>query len=121
MLWDIRDNLEASYKNKAGDFDYIYYNSLSKVFETYSRYIGWHLPNFHQHYKLLSDDQYRDKYLINEFPDLKFQDEFLDCFSINKKEEKLNKFNKLVDYLLEEMGGFQVDGWKIRTDVDINI
>lgn len=65
----------------------------------------------------LVDEQTKQKYWIDDFPDSKFVEMFIKAIEVDDKSKKLENYNKLVEYVLEQMGGFDIDGWTLRTKV----
>lgn len=117
-IWDIYDNLQVAFKGSRSDFYYIFFNNLSRIFEIYSKYIGWYVPNTDQQYELLSNEKFRAKYMIRSFPNINFAKKFKNALSVTIEKDMMINFKDLVDYVLEEMGGFNIDGWKLNSKVE---
>lgn len=117
-LWDTLDNLTDCYEQDRTDFDFVYYNSLKVLFEEYSKYLRTEIMPFYQVFRYISDPNFIEKYLANSFPDKYFSDKFLNCLNDNKKETRMKMYDELIDYVLDKMGGFNIDGWEIRSSVE---
>lgn len=110
-LWDQLDNLRDLYEQKSPSFAFVYFNNLVKVLEIYTEFLGTEICGPAKIYKMLTDDKFRKKYKIKKILDQKFVSMSKKCF-----ERALFKdMEKLTNYVLRQMGGFKIDGWKIRT------
>ena len=114
-LWDTLDNLLDCYEQNRLDFEFVYYNSLKILFEEYSRYLRTEIIPFYQISRYISDPYFIKKYLTASFPDEYFANEFLHSLNNNEKEEQIKLFAKLTNYVLDKMGGFNIDGWKLKS------
>lgn len=117
-LWDNLDNLEDNYEKNNPDFYYIYFNNLRQIYETYGKSLGVSISNVDKVYKLLMDKETMKKYLEKDFPDSKFVALFLEALNLNAKDKMLNNFKVLTEYVLEAMGGFKINGWKLKSKVE---
>lgn len=116
-LWDTLDNLLDCHEQNREDFEFVYHNSLRVLFEEYSRYLQVEITPFNQVLAYISDPHYKEKYLSKGFPDRFFSEKFLHSISEKEKDKKMKLFSELIDYVLNKMGGFNIDGWKIRSSV----
>jgi len=117
-LWDLMDNLSDCCEQKRADFDFVYYNSLKILYEEYAKYLRTKIIPFDQVFRYMSDPHFLEKYLAKPFPDTNFREKFLLCLEDRKKTSKMKMYKELTDYVLDQMGGFTIDGWKIRSLVD---
>lgn len=116
-LWDTLDNLKDCYEQNRLDFEFVYYNSLKILFEEYSRYLRIEIIPFYQISRYISDSHFNKKYLTDSFPDEYFMNKFLDSLNDNEKEKKIKLFDELTNHVINKMGGFDIDGWKIKSSV----
>lgn len=117
-LWDTLDNLEDCYEQDRMDFDFVYYNSLKVLFEEYSKYLRVTIIPFYQVSRYLSEPNFLDKYLTNSFPDKYFSDKFLSLLYVNEKSQRIKVYSELTNYVMNKMGGFNIDGWSFKSMVD---
>ncbi len=117
-LWDMRDNLEEVYESDSNDFYYVYYNFLDNVFYNYGEFLGFENINSNKLSRFLSNEKDKKKYNVNEFSDKKFVKIFLDAQKLESKNEMMIKYQKLTEYVLEKMGGFNIDGWNFKCGVE---
>jgi len=64
----------------------------------------------------LIDPAYIKKYLINVFPDSIFKEMFLKALETDKQ-RMMEVYEKLVNRVMNRMGDFDIDGWKIKSPV----
>ena len=117
-LWDLLDNLSDGFEQDREDFDFVYYNSLRVLYEEYARYLRKEIIPFDQVFRYMSDPHFLEKYLAKGFPDTNFRDKFLHCLKDRENASKMKMYEDLTEYVLDQMGGFTIDGWKIRSLVD---
>jgi hypothetical protein len=116
-LWDTMDNLFDCFESDRPDFQYVYFNSLTKLFKEYSYFLGIEQIPFYQINNYLSDPKYLTKYLKSEFPDNKFSDLFLTSIQATDRNEMMTHFEALTNHVLVNAGGYQINGWRIRSSV----
>jgi hypothetical protein len=113
-LWDEMDNLRDSYERKAPDNIHLYHHTLRRIYERYARFIGQPVVSASkQHLCLYNPDAARRKYLLDEFPDRQFLALFLKALSVTDTPDSIEE---LKEYVTEQMGGIQVDGWQFRSE-----
>lgn len=116
-LWDNLDTLKDLRDKKSPDFEYVFYLALEAAIRTYSKYIRAEVPPPFRLHLLLTDEGFRRDYKFEEFPDRKFSELVLKCIVEKDRLVMLQNMEKLTNYVLEKMGGFKIDGWKMRTPV----
>ena len=116
-IWDAYDNLLDCYESNRSDFDFIYYQSLYLLFNEYCAMLNSERIPFHQVTRYLSDLSFLSKYLKSPFPDPKFAGLFLTAVEAQDRDSKLRAYQSLVDHVFHKTGGFDIDGWSIRTPV----
>jgi hypothetical protein len=116
-LWDLADNLTDAFERSAPDFVHLYHLSLQRLFETYARYLGHPLPGPEKLYGMLTSQATRQKYLQPPFPDEPFATAFALALTQTDPHKMLNTFQALSQSILHRMGGFQINGWSLRTPV----
>lgn len=115
FLWDNLDNLQEKYESNEEDFYFVYYNFLNSLFEKYSLYIRYNKVSEHRIMKALTDYNYKKKYWFKDFPDKEFVNLYVKALKLNDRKIMLNNYIKLTKYVHVQMGGFNIDGWKIRS------
>lgn len=117
-LWDTLDNLEDCYEQDRIDFDFVYFNSLKVLYEEYSKYLRIETMAFYQISGYFSQPNFLDKYMAHSFPDKYFSDKFLSSLYEGERSERMMIYTELTHYLLDKMGGFNIDGWGFKSMVD---
>ena len=117
-IWDMLDNLEEVYEEKEKDFYYVYYNFLSTLLDSYSRFIGFNSINANKVRRFLSDKKDQKKYKMKNFPDKTFVKMYLKAMELSDKSNMISNFKQISEYVMKKMGGFNIDGWKIKSEVE---
>ncbi|RIW35026.1 hypothetical protein D3H55_08230 [Bacillus salacetis] len=114
-LWDTLDNLEDLYEKGAVEWEFVYHNSLNALFDEYCRFLSVeHIP-YYQIGSYLNEDNYLKKYLKSPFPDDEFARLFREALIAADRRQKIWLFKKLYSRVLNQLGGFSIDGWKVKT------
>ncbi len=117
-LWDLRDNLEEVYEADSPAFYLACYGALEELFQTYAGYLRYDRLPAHKLHKILTTAAERDKYRVPEFFDPPFLKIFLPALDLKNKSVMIKEFRQLTDYVLHKMGGFEINGWRLRTTVE---
>ncbi|MCH8519311.1 MAG: nucleotidyltransferase domain-containing protein [Nanoarchaeota archaeon] len=120
-LWDGFDNLQEAYQREEKSFELSFYTFIySNLYVTYAKFLRLPIISSERVERYLTQESYRDKYLVQEFTDSYFREEYLTLISKNiEMSSKMKVLEDLVKYVLEEMGGFEVDGWRIESELDL--
>jgi len=116
-LWDAYDNLSDCFESGRSDFDFVYYQSLYLVFNEYCALLNIERIPCYQVTRYLSDPSYLSKYLKSPFPDPEFAKLFMTAVEVEDRGKKLEACKLLVEHVFHKTGGFDIDGWRIRTQV----
>ena len=114
-LWDMLDSTKDAEERNDPSFSYLYHLTLNEVLKAYSRFLCVEVPPASKIYRLFTDEEFRKAYLFEPFPDEKFVALFLNAM----QEENLETLEKLIVYIFEKMGGFNIDGWQLRTKTEV--
>lgn len=118
FIWDSLDNLEEVYESNAKDFEMVYFVSLQDLFNYYATYLQYESIPIHKLRRFLSNKKDQEKYNVPTFPDSKFQKDFIKAIELKDKTQMMRAYKKIVIHVLNEIGGFNIDGWKIKTPVE---
>ena len=116
ILWNEMKELKTSLKEKRLDFNKIYYFILDKTYYFYCNYLSIPLLPKEKIYKLLTDNNYREKNHIFKLPEDEFIKLYLKCYEVGKPEIMYENINNLIDYYYKKQGGFNIRNFKIRTE-----
>jgi len=117
-LWDMLDDLQDAHENDRLDFDFLYFNSLNKMIATYMQCIN-RPYNLKTVLGNISNDVVRGKYLLRELPDSTIGGLIEKSIITASRKEKLDLYEKLTNAILDNFGGFCVDGFKFKSDVAV--
>ena len=115
QLWDMCDNLKEVFESNSEDFFYVYHNNLTDLFETYSKFLQFDSFPAHKLRRCLENEKDKKKYHVRNFPDQTFALKFVSLLKQTDKSKAITDFHKLTDHVLKRMGGFNIDGWKLRS------
>ena len=119
-LWDLYDNLEEVLEAKTQEFYFVYYNDLNELLEIYLEYLSYVKIRPHKVFRFLTSEKDKKKYLLKDFPDKVFVKMFVSALKLKNKNQMLKEYKKLNQYVLSKMGGFNIDGWKFRSPIEID-
>lgn len=114
-IWDMWDNLKDCAEQSRGDLLFVYLNSLQLLFYYYCEFLRLETIPYYQILAYLSDPNYIDKYLKKPFPDMEFANLFIKAMQLKEATKMMPTFNCLTEYILQKMGDFQIDGWKVTS------
>ena len=117
-LWDMRDDVQDAYENNRPDFDFVYYNILDKLLLNYLRGVNrrYHFKAIYGH---VTSEVTRRKYLLRELPDPAINGMIVQCITAIDRDSKMAAFEGLTEAILERFGGFEVDGFKLKSDLEL--
>jgi predicted nucleotidyltransferase len=117
-IWDALDNVQDSAQIENPAFYYVYYYALNLIYEAYSKYLQYPISEVPRVYDTITKESTRKKYLLQPFPDKEFVNLFSKAIKLEDKENMMKGIEFLIKYTLKEMGGFKIDGWKIRSPIE---
>ncbi len=116
-VWDDLDSIEEAFEDGSPSLGFLYFRSLGRWLGYYCKFVGYPLPKDCKVVEMLSRPETREKYLFPEFPDRGFLELFVRAVSATIPEDMVERARALARYVLEKMGGFEIDGWRVRTRV----
>lgn len=114
-LWDELDNLKDLNENKSIFYSYSHHLLLNRILELYRRYLGAEISSSSKLERFFAETGFCQKYGIREFEDKRF----VKLFSEAVRTQSFTSIGRLVAYVLEQMGGFNIDGWKFRSKISM--
>ncbi len=118
-IWDLNDNLQDAFESNAEDFSFVYHISLSNLFTIYCDFVGYPNHAFRNILSILRDENKRRKYLLADFPDQGFSSMFVQAITEQPASAQAQIFSKISKYVLNKMGGFEIDGWYLKSPLDV--
>jgi len=113
-LFDHLDNLLDAVERGAPDAAYLYFTLVGLAGESYARFAREPVPSGAQAYRMLTSARTRRKYLAELPRDRRFAR--LHASALAKFEPA--RASALVGHVLRRMGGFELDGWRLRSKVE---
>ena len=118
-LWDFMDELGRAYETKSPGFSIVYYTALEKASMLYSRFLSAPLPYITHMYRWVTDEGFRRKYGLPDFPDVEFTDKLLACYHAESLDEKYTCIKQVYAHIEKAIGGFDIDGFTLRRPCDV--
>ncbi|MCP3739014.1 nucleotidyltransferase domain-containing protein [Rossellomorea sp. BNER] len=118
-IWDTLDNLQDTYENGRQDFQFIYSHALSHLFNAYCQFLNIETIPPYQIKSYLSEQSFLKKYRKQAFPDEDFSRKFQSALELSQRDEMKSLYHQLAEYVLVKMGDFQIDGWKMRSPINL--
>ncbi len=112
-LWDGLDNLVELARARSPIYDHAYHDLLHHVLDTYHRFLRCEVSATSKLWRFFREKDFRRRQAYPEFPDQDFVKLFIACI----RNVRQPAIERLVEHVLGRMGGFCVDGWKLRTPV----
>jgi len=118
FLWDMLDDMQDAYETQRPDYDFLYYTRLNMLLEKYFKCIN--LPyNTKSIYGSIVDANVRKKYLLGKLPDEGIGKLIVSAITATARCEKIDAYVKLTTAIFDCFGGFCVDGFKLKSDVEV--
>jgi len=114
-LWDMLDSVKDAKERNDPSFSYLYHLTLNRAFEVYSKFLCVEVPVASKVYRMFTEEKFRKAYLFEPFPDEKFVALFLSA--MHKK--TVEALEKITLHVFERMGGFNIDGWRLKTETEV--
>lgn len=113
-IWDALDGLKDLATKQTPDSSVQYGISLGKILGYYTKFLKVEGPTSSKMFRFLSEKSFRDKYQMPQLPDPKFVKLFLAAIT----KQDIKEIEKVAKYVQLKMGGFDIDGWKLKTPTE---
>lgn len=114
-LYDGLDKLQGLEKGGFIQYAPLYYLQLSKIVNFYAAFVGISVPATAKFYKFLNNSDFREKYKLEGFSDQQFINLVNGALT---NYSTLTKIADLTSYVLNKMGGFEINGWVLKTEIN---
>ncbi len=118
-MWDQHDNFKAAADRRTPDLAYMYFNALRHIYEPYAAYLRQPVETPQRLIAILSDNRMRRSHLREPFPDASFARRFISAACESDPKKMAGTLGRLTRYVMDRMGGFDIDGRVVRTRVDL--
>ena len=115
FIWDELQNLFDLYYNNDPGFNYSYHLLLDLIINKYSQYKKSPLLPKSKLWKCLFDEEFRSKYNMK----INLEKDFIALIHKCLTAPNIEAIKELSEYTLENMGRFNIDGWKLRSPVEL--
>ena len=114
-LWDNLDNFRDAVERGEADLAWRYVHGLTAILRTYSRFGGDAFLRFDKVYAGLTSDVLARKYAQRPFSDPIFGRRFAAAMLETHPAKMLPTLEALTRYVHRKMGGFEIDGFRLRS------
>ena len=115
FMWDQFEDLRRLAQGDQTAFAFAYYCGLQNILIHYGHYLGVEVVRPVRMYQFLTQREFRKKYCVDGFPDNEFVSLVANCMG----KVDFSTIEKLTLYTQAQMGGFTLDGWKLKVPVPI--
>lgn len=119
-VWDTVDNALDACERGAPDARFVYYTALEALFDDYSRFLGRPRLSPHRIMASLSGSSLRRRYLLDDFPDRAFADEYIAAITDRDDSAMPRHLEAIAGIIFTAAGGFEIDGFSVTTPADVN-
>lgn len=113
-LWDQLEDLKDIHEQKSPNYSFLYNLLLERAIDFYTSFTQEETPPLAKLHRFLDEPQFRRKYKMKQWSDKQFSQYVKKCLQT----QSIREMQKLIDHVLQKMGGFDIDGWKLRTKIE---
>ena len=114
-IWSQVDDLQDAVMRGAADVPFQYYHAVWFVYDCYARFLRQPVQQADRILTSYARGGHPEKYLLDPFPDPDFPPMLARAIRERDPDRMLRRLERLADHVYEQMGGFEIDGWKLRT------
>jgi hypothetical protein len=114
-LWATDDGLMSLRDRRSPGFWHAYYLGLDRAIESYRAFLGSETPAEDKLWDFLTSRKFRRAHRMAPFPDRRFTAMVKRCMRARKPAAASREFSRLVAHIHRRMGGFSIDGWRLRS------
>lgn len=114
-LWDQLDGLRELWETGSPGFRYAADLALAHLIEVFARFLRVEAPPPTRLHRFLFDPHFRERYVLPELPDRHFAEGLRTALDEEDSEQLLNAIAAMTSRVLDAMGGFNIDGWRLRS------
>jgi predicted nucleotidyltransferase len=111
------EQLKRTYEHNTDEFQFLYYTFLEYIIYSYGKYNGITLPPKTKIYQYIFNDEYYLNRDLKKINDNNFLEILKKCMEKDENGIMYKNIIELKDYLLNYIGGLNIDGWKIRSEL----
>jgi hypothetical protein len=114
-LWDALDNFRDAVEQRQPDLVWRYVHALDAVRRIYAQHTGDCVARVDKVHDHMSSDRLERKYRQRPFSDAIFARRFAAAMVETDLEKMLPTLESLTRYVHRKMGGFEIDGFRLRS------
>jgi hypothetical protein len=114
-LWDALDNARDAAVTGSPDLAFQYHHAVRSLYDSYARFLGAPVLQVDRIHKTYARGGHPERYLIDAFPDPAFMAMLLRAIRETDPARMPRRIDRLGAYVLDQLGGFEIDGWRLRT------
>jgi len=114
------EQLRRAYEYDTNEFLFLYYTYLENIIYSFGKYKGITLPRRTKMYQYIFNDEYYVNKDLNKINDNIFLELLKRCMKNGDNAIMYKNITELKNYLMNLVGGFNKDGWKIRCEISGN-
>ncbi len=118
QIWKYQNELKTALSEESTNFNLIYYKLLDKILNYYYEYLELPKLPITKAYKILTNEDYKDKFHIFKVPEQEFIRIFALCYEINKPTIMYKNISLLISYYYEKVGGFNIKKFLIENKLN---
>jgi len=111
------DQLSRAYELDKNEFHFLYYTYLEYIIYSFGKYNGIVLPPKTKIYEYIFNEEYNLNKSLKKIDDNNILEKMKKCMKKSNNEIMYENITELKDYLLNAVGGYNIDGWKMRGEV----
>lgn len=114
-MWDGVDNTLDAAERGAADLPFQYHHAVHQVYDTYARFLRQPVLPPGRVHGTLGPRGHPERYRLEPFPDAAFVRLLSAALRETEPARMPRRLERLAAHAQHAMGGFEIDGWKLRT------
>lgn len=114
-IWDTVDNALDAAERGAPDLPFLYHHGVRYAYDCYAKFLRLPVLQLDRIERSYGPGGHPEKYLLEPFPDAKFMRALLRAVREDDPAKMPGRLKRLAAHVTEEMGGFEIDGWRFRS------
>ncbi len=117
-IWDAVDNTLDAAERGSPDLPFQYHHAIRFVYDCYAKFLRQPVLQVDRIERFYGSGAHPEKYLLEPFPDNKFIRALLRAIREDDPAKMPGRLKRLAAYATEQMGGFEIDGWRFRSEAE---
>lgn len=117
-IWDVIDNAMDAAERGAPDLAFQYHHAVYALYEDYARFLRQPVLQVYRLEGVYGPGGRPEKILAEPFPDPAFVRLLMGALRESDPKRMPARLRRLAGHVTRAMGGFEIDGWRLRTPVE---